>query len=156
MAVSCCPMQHILKCKMETQNLFIYLFICYLRGRLLCRLPLSGTLSGCIEPSDNRAHDEPKDQIRTASQAGLCCLKQILALYLFVFFKLHGFADVSGLPSLQSFGCFIQYVRHTMADDTQLHAGHHQLHPVHSPRCLTARNVLLQQIPPFPAPLSIT
>lgn len=41
MAVSCCPMQHILKCKMETRNLFFfYLFVCYLRGRFLCRLPL--------------------------------------------------------------------------------------------------------------------
>lgn len=90
MAVSCCPMQHILKCKMETRNLFIYLFVisegvssadCHFREPCLDALNRLRRLTLC----DNKAHNELKDQIRTASQAGLRGSKQILALYCFFF-----------------------------------------------------------------------
>lgn len=66
MAVSCCAMQRVLKCKMETMNLFIYL----LRGRFLPpQLPLLGS---CLDASnhlhrlvlcDNKSKDPSKTGI---------------------------------------------------------------------------------------------
>lgn len=47
MAVSCCATQHVLKCKMETMNLFNYLF----RGLFFSAGATFGKLPGCTESS---------------------------------------------------------------------------------------------------------
>lgn len=160
MAVSCCAMQCVLKCKMETMNLFIYL----LRGRFLPpQLPLLGS---CLDASnhlhrlalcDNKSKDPSKTGIAFQLQHRLVLtlpsqhkanLGTFFACFFFFFFLttwICGWFRDPVLLSLQSFGCFIQYVRHTSTDDTQLH-------PARFPWCLTARNVLLQQLYPGSGP----
>lgn len=146
MAVSCCAMRHVLKCKMKTMNLFIYL----LRGhfRRSCHFWKVAWMHGivCIVWLFviTNAKTHPKLGSHSNYNTGwfqLFLLSiQSKSLYFFVacfFFLIHGFVD--GFGTLCCCPTKALVASYSMSDT----------HQQTTPSCIlpvTARNVLLQQL----------
>lgn len=153
MAVSCCAMQHVLKCKMETMNRFIYLLRGrFLRSRHFWEVAWMHRIV-CIVWLFviTKAKTHPTLESRSNCNAGwfqhFFSQKPNLFCVLF-FFKLHGFVDGFGTLCCRPSKALVALYSMT---DIHRQTTLSRTLPI-PPCCLTARNVLLQQLYPGSGP----